>query len=82
MKDIEVKEYFKLPEKERLAYDEFIYNICVSHINDLSEFVSLDEVKNRFIGSLLFQLDLAQENEDYEICEIINKAIINIENYN
>ena len=82
MKDIEVKEYFKLPKDERESYDNFIFDLCVSHINDLTEFVSVEEAKYRFIGSLLFQQDLSREKEEYEICEIINKAIEKIETYN
>lgn len=82
MKDIEVKEYFKLPKSERVSYDRFIYDLCINHITDMTDFVSLDEAKYRFIGSLLFQQDLAKEKEEYEICEIINKAIENIEKYN
>lgn len=81
MDDINTSEYFKLDDKQRLQYDRFVYTLCHDHLIELSKHLGMEDAKDIFIKSLRYQKEESEFLEEYEVCQIISKAIKYIKNY-
>ena len=81
MEEIEISEYYKMTEDERLQYDRFIFTLCDKHLQELTTELTLSDAKYVFTDSLKVQMSEYEEEENYEVCGIITKAINYIKNY-